>query len=172
MSRAELPKPDRQPLIALVDRANRALQADMVQTAHRRGHPEVKPAHNSVFATLAEAVRGPPTWRPGRDHPAVDGGGDPGMVALGILEMRPDPEDRRAKLVTYTEHGRRVAGDGYQYLIELERRFVEEFGQEEYETARDRHRTPRGLAGRVGHRRGRSRLRVSAGRRRRTWRLG
>ena len=30
MSRAELPRPDRKPMIALVDRANRALQADMV----------------------------------------------------------------------------------------------------------------------------------------------
>jgi DNA-binding MarR family transcriptional regulator len=125
-------------MIALVDRANRALQADMVQTAHRRGHPEVKPAHNSVFATLAEegSRAADMAARAGITRQSM-GEVIREMVALGLLEMRPDPEDRRAKLVTYTEHGRRVAGDGYEYLIELEQRFVEEIGLAEYETARD-----------------------------------
>jgi DNA-binding MarR family transcriptional regulator len=58
------------------------------------------------------------------------------MVDLGILEMRPDPDDRRAKLVTYTEHGLEFARDGYQHLIDLEKRFAEEFGEEEYELTR------------------------------------
>jgi DNA-binding MarR family transcriptional regulator len=125
-------------MIALVDRANRALQADMVQTAHRRGHPEVKPAHNSVFATLAEegSRAADMAARAGITRQSM-GEVIREMVALGLLEMRPDPEDRRAKLDTYTEHGRRVAGDGYEYLIELEQRFVEEIGLAEYETARD-----------------------------------
>ena len=138
MSRGELPRPDRKPLIALVDRANRALQADMVQTGHRRGHPELKPAHNSVFATLAEegsraadmAVRAGIT-RQSMGEVIRE------MVALGILEMRPDPADRRAKLVTYSEHGLAVAADGYGHLVELEQRFAAEFGAAEYEIARD-----------------------------------
>lgn len=138
MSRANLPRPDRRPLIALIDRANRALQADMVQTAHRRGHPELKPAHNSVFSTLAD-----------EGSRAIDMAERAGitrqsmgevvreLVGLDILEMRPDPADRRAKLVTYSEHGRQVAADGYEHLIELEERFVAEFGAAEYEIARD-----------------------------------
>jgi DNA-binding MarR family transcriptional regulator len=137
MSRGELPRPDRKPLIGLVDRANRALQADMVQTAHRRGHPELKPAHNSVFGTLAEegsraadmAVRAGIT-RQSMGEVIRE------MVALGILEMRPDPADKRAKLVTYTEHGRWIAGHGYEHLIDLEQRFADEFGPEDYATAR------------------------------------
>ncbi len=135
---ARMPRPDHKPLIALVDRANRALQADMVENAHRRGHPELKPAHNSVFGTLAEegsraadmAVRAGIT-RQSMGEVIRD------MVELGILEMRPDPEDRRAKLVTYTEHGRWVAGHGMEHLVELEQRFVEEFGEREYEIVRD-----------------------------------
>jgi len=59
------------------------------------------------------------------------------LVALGILEMRPDPEDARAKLVTYSEHGRAVAADGYEHLRELETRFAEEFGEEDYAVARN-----------------------------------
>jgi DNA-binding MarR family transcriptional regulator len=138
MSRVNLPRPGQKPLIGLVDRANRALQADMVQTGHRRGHPELKPAHNSVFATLADegsraadmAVRAGIT-RQSMGEVIRD------MVGLGILEMREDPEDRRAKLVTYTEHGRWVAGHGYEHLVELEHRFAEEFGEREYDIARD-----------------------------------
>jgi len=58
------------------------------------------------------------------------------MVDLGILEMRPDPTDRRAKLVTYSEEGLRVAGEGFAHIKDLDRRFVEEFGREDYATAR------------------------------------
>jgi DNA-binding MarR family transcriptional regulator len=138
MSRAEIPRPDRKPLIALVDRAHRALQAHMVRIAHLHGHPEVKPAHNSVFGTLTEG-----------GSRAIDMAERAGitrqsmgevvreMVGLGILEMRPDPADRRAKLVTYSDHGRTVAADGFGHLIELEKRFVAEFGVAEYEIARD-----------------------------------
>ena len=137
MSRGELPRLDRKPLIALIDRANRALQADMVQTAHRRGHREVKPAHNSVFATLAEegshaadmAVRAGIT-RQSMGEVIRE------MVALGILEMRPDPADKRAKLVTYTEHGRWIASHGYQHLVDMEQRFADELGPEDYAVAR------------------------------------
>ena len=122
----------------LADRANRALQADLVRTQHRRGHPEIKPAHNLVFATLAPdgsraadmAVRAGMT-RQSMGEVIRD------MVDLGILEMRPDPDDRRAKLVTYTEHGQWVAGNGYEHLRELERRFADEFGEREYDIARD-----------------------------------
>ncbi|TDU83642.1 MarR family transcriptional regulator [Kribbella voronezhensis] len=138
MSRGEFPRLGRKPLIALMDRANRALQADMVQAAHRRGHPELKAAHNSVFSTLSEdgsraadmAVRAGVT-RQSMGEVIRE------MVDLGILEMRPDPEDRRAKLVTYTEHGRWIAGHGREHLIELEQRFADEFGPAEYDTARE-----------------------------------
>jgi DNA-binding MarR family transcriptional regulator len=138
MSRVDLPRLGRKPFIALVDRANRALQTDMVRSQHQRGHPEVKPAHNAVFATLSPdgsraaemAVRAGIT-RQSMGEVVRE------MVALDILEMRPDPEDGRAKLVTYSEHGRAVAADGYERLRELETRFAEEFGEEDYETARE-----------------------------------
>ena len=68
-------RPDRKPLIALVDRANRALQADMVRAAQREGYDMVKPSHNAVFGFLS-APEGPAHRRdaPARGHhPAVDG---------------------------------------------------------------------------------------------------
>lgn len=139
MSRPKLPRPDHKPLIALVDRLNRAMQADMVQTGHRRGHPELKPAHNSVFATLSAehgSRAADMAFRAGITRQSM-GEVIRDLVDLGIVEMLPDPDDRRAKLVVYTEHGRRVAGDGYEHIVELERRFAAEFGEREYEVVRD-----------------------------------
>lgn len=130
-------RPVRIPLIALAYRAYRAMATDMVATAHRAGHTGIKQSHNAVFATL-----GPDGMR------AVDMAARLGitrqsmgeiireMVALGILEMRPDPTDRRAKLVVYSEEGLRVAAQGFAHIQDLDRRFTEEFGAEDYETAR------------------------------------
>ncbi|MET9268713.1 MarR family winged helix-turn-helix transcriptional regulator [Kribbella sp. NPDC003557] len=138
MSRPQVRRPAHKPLIALVERANRALQTDLVRQAHARGHTEVKMTHNSVFATLHTG--------PGR---AADMAARAGitrqsmgevirdMVALDLLEMLPDPNDRRAKVVTYSEHGMEVAGDGFSYLADLEDLFAEEFGEHEYAVVRD-----------------------------------
>jgi DNA-binding MarR family transcriptional regulator len=138
MSRPEPPRPDVKPLIALVERANRALQSDMVRRAHAAGHTEVKMAHNSVFGTLhSEGARAADmAARAGITRQSM-GEVIRDMVALDLLEMRSDPNDGRAKVVTYSEHGLAVAGDGFGYLGELERRFAEEFGEEEYAVARD-----------------------------------
>jgi DNA-binding MarR family transcriptional regulator len=132
-----LPKPDRRPFIGVLDRANRAMQSEMVNAAHRAGHPEVKYAHNAVFATLMESGSRATdmAMRAGITRQSM-GEVIREMVDLGILEMRPDPDDRRAKLVTYTKEGIEFAREGYQHLIDLEKRFVEEFGEDEYEMTR------------------------------------
>ena len=127
----------RTPLIALVHRANKALQTDMVVSAHRAGHEGIKQAHNAVFATLHL------TPQRTTDMAAAMGITRQSMgeivrelVDLGILDMVPDPQDGRAKLVGYTEEGLRVAGDGFAHIGDLEQRFVEELGAEDYDTAR------------------------------------
>ncbi|HEY3557543.1 MAG TPA: MarR family winged helix-turn-helix transcriptional regulator [Kribbella sp.] len=138
MSRAQVPRPDRKPLIALVDRANRALQTDMVRRAHADGHTEVKMAHNSVFGTLhaGGARAADMAVRAGITRQSM-GEVIRDMVALDLLQMRPDPADGRAKVVDYSEHGLEVAGDGFRYLIDLDRRLEEEFGEQEYAVVRD-----------------------------------
>ncbi|MFI5696037.1 MarR family winged helix-turn-helix transcriptional regulator [Kribbella sp. NPDC051586] len=132
------PRLDRKPLIALVERASRAMQADMVRRAHADGHAEVKMAHNSVFGTLhAEGARAADmAVRAGITRQSM-GEVIRDMVGLDLLEMQSDPADGRAKVVKYSDHGLAVAGDGFRYLGQLERRFAEEFGEQEYEVARD-----------------------------------
>jgi DNA-binding MarR family transcriptional regulator len=59
------------------------------------------------------------------------------LVDLGIVEMRPDPSDGRAKIVRYTRRGRRITDAGYRHILDLEKRFAEEFGEKEFAIARD-----------------------------------
>ncbi len=132
-----LPFPDHPPLIAVVDRVNRALQADMVRQAHDRGYPEVKQAHNAVFSTLggggaraSEMAERAGITRQSMGEIIRD------MVDLGILEMRTDPADRRAKLITYTPAGIELTTGGYQHILDQEKRFAEELGSKNYELVR------------------------------------
>ncbi|MFG1906242.1 hypothetical protein [Kribbella sp. NPDC048928] len=138
MSRAQPRRLDRKPLIALVDRANRALQSDMVRRAQADGHTEVKMAHNAVFGTLhaGGARAADMAARAGITRQSM-GEVIRDMVGLDLLEMRSDPNDGRAKVVDYSEHGLAVAGDGFRYLTELDRRLEQEFGEQEYAVVRD-----------------------------------
>lgn len=133
-----LPQISVRPCIALVDRANRALQADMVRTANEGGFTEIKNAHNAVFGTLPEsggrtadmAARAGIT-RQSMGEIVRD------LASLGLIEMTTDPTDGRAKLVTWTDYGRSAAHHGYQHILDLEARFAREFGAEEYAVVRD-----------------------------------
>jgi len=137
MSRRKLRQPTRLPLIALVHRANRELQADMIRQAHARGWTDAKPAHNAVFGTLG--------WEGARASQLAASAGITRqsmgevvreLVELGMVEMTPDPTDRRAKLVTYTDAGRQEAMQGGDYIVSLEERLAEVLGEEGYEQLR------------------------------------
>jgi DNA-binding MarR family transcriptional regulator len=128
---------DRPPLIALVEKAARILAADMVRAARANGRPEIRLAHNAVFSTLfGDAARtSDMAARAGITKQSM-GEVVRELVDLGILEMNPDPDDRRAKLVTYTDHGVEVTMEGRRYLEQLEQEFVARFGKTDYEAAR------------------------------------
>jgi DNA-binding MarR family transcriptional regulator len=129
--------PYRKPLIALVHEADRAFNLHMVEMTHAAGRPEIKPSHNAVVAHLPSGI-------PRR---AADLAADAGMTRqsmgelvrelteFGLVDSVPDPEDRRAKLVSWTDAGLGLARHGKQHLAAIEQRLEAEFG-EEYESAR------------------------------------
>ena len=131
------PEPvDRTPLIALVFRANRELQQDMVRAARELGFEGAKNSHNAVFGTLStEGERSVDlAARAGITRQSM-GEVIRELVGMGILEMVTDPSDRRAKLVRYTDEGLAIARRGYQHIVDLEKTLEAEFG-EDYESAR------------------------------------
>lgn len=136
MSSLELSR-EHPPLIVLVHTANRAFQEEMVRQGRTQGFPEARQAHNAVFATLSvEGSRASDmAARAGITKQSM-GEVVRELAGIGLLEMRPDPSDRRAKLVTYTKAGLEAARKGRGHLADLERRFIEEFGAEEYSVAR------------------------------------
>jgi DNA-binding MarR family transcriptional regulator len=130
-------KPYRKPLIALIHDADRSFNLHMVEMTHAAGRPEIKPSHNAVVAHLPSG-----TPRRAADLAAAAGMTRQSMgelvrelVDLGLVEMVPDPDDRRAKLVSWTEEGLSMARTGKRHLAAIEQRLEAEFG-EDYEAAR------------------------------------
>ena len=135
MSREILPL-NRTPMIALVEKAAQGLGVEMIKASHGAGFTEMRLAHNAVFSTL-----------PGEGARITDMAARAGitkqsmgevvreLVDLGICRIEPDPNDGRAKIVTYTDYGRQVTDPGFRHLQQMERRLARTFG-EDYETAR------------------------------------
>ncbi|WP_162260259.1 MarR family winged helix-turn-helix transcriptional regulator [Nocardioides sp. Root190] len=130
-------RPDFEPFIALAEKAGRALRSDMLDHAHRAGFTEVAPSHNAVFGTLPpEGSRAADmAIRSGITRQSM-GEAVRDMVGLGILEMVPDPTDRRAKIVRYTDYGKRIAQVGFDHIVAVEELLREEFGAEDLATTR------------------------------------
>ncbi|MDR7087253.1 DNA-binding MarR family transcriptional regulator [Aeromicrobium panaciterrae] len=136
MSRLE-GRPDHEPLIAVVEHAARRLQDDMVAEGRSRGFPELRLAHNALFSTLSkpEGERSSDLAARARITKQAMGEVIRELVDLGILEMTPDPEDRRAKLVTYTKKGREFARGGFGHILDVEQSLIGLVGQEAFDTA-------------------------------------
>ena len=138
MSSTNEPMIERKPLIAIVARAVRVLTTDMMRESHARGHTQIRPAHDPVFATLpSEGARASDmAARAGITKQSM-GEAIRDMVDLGLLEMTEDPTDRRAKLVTFTDAGMEVAQDGKRHMFALEQQWKDKFGAENYEITRE-----------------------------------
>jgi DNA-binding MarR family transcriptional regulator len=127
---------NREPMIALVEKAGRGLAANMVRTAHEQGYTEMRQAHGALFGTLpGDGAR--VTELAARASITKQSMGEVvrELVELGICRVEPDPSDRRAKLVTYTDYGLEMTNVGFRHLQSVERRLRSTFG-EDYETAR------------------------------------
>jgi DNA-binding MarR family transcriptional regulator len=126
------------PLIALVERVDRALVADLVGSAAERGFPEVRLSHNAVFATLQ------PGGSRVSDMAARAGITKQSLAAIvkdleaaGMVTVSPDPTDGRAKVVQYTERGRECAHAGAAYLREVEEDLAGRIGRDRLDDLRE-----------------------------------
>lgn len=125
-------KPPRKiPLHGLLQLTFDALIAEFLDELQKGEFSDIRLVHGCVFRYMKEeglrlteiAERGNMTKQSAGE--VVDD-----LVALGYVERVPDPDDRRAKLVRFTERGEAAQSNGFRLLDEIERRWGERYGAE------------------------------------------
>ncbi|CAA0093109.1 Uncharacterised protein [Zhongshania aliphaticivorans] len=66
------------------------------------------------------------------------------LVNLGFLELTPDPDDKRAKVIEPTEEGKRIVLCALESLNEIEKVLAERIGADKLKLLRDILEMPRG----------------------------
>jgi DNA-binding MarR family transcriptional regulator len=110
-----------------------ALQKELFQRLAEQGHPDLRPRHGAVLAYLdAEGSRATDLAAQSGQHKQVIGTLVDELADLGYVERRPDPQDRRAKLIVPTERGLDQMRRSDAILDEIERGHAEAVGPAAY----------------------------------------
>jgi DNA-binding MarR family transcriptional regulator len=130
------PDPRRFNTIAMLGQAYSLLGFQIVDGVVGAGFPQ-KPSHSAVFAQIRPEGSRLTELAAGANMTAqamgeiVDE-----LESLEYVVRRPDPRDRRAKLITLTERGRAAVAAGEQTIVGLEDDIVAILGRTDYERLR------------------------------------
>ena len=131
MSDVEHTRPERIPLLGLLDAATEAVLAEFRRDLEATGYADIRPTHGCVFRfvrddgmRLTELARLAGMTKQSVGELVDD------LVDLGYVERIPDPADRRAKLICLTERGVEAQRTGFGLIRDLEERWAERFGPE------------------------------------------
>jgi DNA-binding MarR family transcriptional regulator len=102
------------------------------------GYDDLHPRHGAVLAYLDEdGIRATELARLSGRHKQIVGRLVDELEELGYVERRPDPADRRAKLVVPTERGLEQMRRGDEIVADIEARHSEAIGARGYAEFRD-----------------------------------
>ncbi|WP_196453049.1 MarR family winged helix-turn-helix transcriptional regulator [Planomonospora sp. ID82291] len=133
--RNDTPSPD---LGMLTGRLMRAIQEELFSTLAEQGHPDVRPRHGSVLAHLdPRGTRATDLAERSGQHKQIVGTIVDELVALGYVRREPDPADRRAKLVVFTDRGRDEVAKARAILAAIEQRHERALGADAYTTFKE-----------------------------------
>ena len=122
---------------ALLYAAYQATARELVDALATAGHADVRHKHGAVFANLnREGTRASVLAERAGIGRAAMGELVDELERLGHVERRPDPADRRAKLVRPTERGLAVIDVVHRVNRAIERRLAEGLGEEGYAALR------------------------------------
>jgi DNA-binding MarR family transcriptional regulator len=111
---------------------------DMDAALRAAGFDDIRPPHANVFPFVpAEGIQVSELARLARVTKQTMAQAVEGLERLGYVERRPDPGDRRAKLVFLTERGQAVPRIAATTGPKVEARWAELIGREDLETLRD-----------------------------------
>jgi len=115
-----------------------SLQRELFSRLAAAGYDDLSPRHGAVLAYLDEdGVRATELARLAGRHKQVVGRLVDELEELGYVERRPDPTDRRAKLIVPTERGLEQLRLGDEIVAEIEARHSGEIGARDYARFRD-----------------------------------
>ena len=102
-----------------------------------RGHPDFRPKHGAVLANVdTEGTRlSILADRAQMSRPSMLELIDE-LEAMGYVRRKPDPDDRRAKLIVPTKMGREMISTAAEVIDNIEQRFRELLGDHQYQLMR------------------------------------
>lgn len=110
-----------------------AVQGELFGKLAGLGFDDLRPRHGAVLAYLEiDGVRATELSRRSGLHKQVIGTIVDELEALGYVERRPDPVDRRAKLICPTERGRAELRAADKILAAMQERHARRLGREKY----------------------------------------
>jgi len=122
--------------IAMLGQAYSLLGFKIVDGVVGAGHP-IKPNHSAVFAQIRpEGSRLKDLAVGANMTPQSMGEIVDELESLGYVVRKPDPSDRRAKLITLTMEGSKVVAAGEQTVSGLEEDIAEILGERGYRQLR------------------------------------
>lgn len=111
-----------------------AFQRSLFDALAEQGHPRLRPRHGVVMAYLdAAGTRASDLAARSGQHKQVVGTTVDELEALGYVTRRPDPSDRRAKLVVPTELGLDQMTKSRRIVRTIEQRYRRAVGPERYD---------------------------------------
>ena len=106
-------------------------------TLKERGWPEITRAQSQVFVSIGDGVTRPSEIAARLSvtrqaiHQTINE-----LVSLGYVCLQPDPTDKRAKVVTYTERGAEVGSNTVSGLTAIEDQLASRIGAENVDALR------------------------------------
>jgi DNA-binding MarR family transcriptional regulator len=117
----------------LASRLLRSIQVEVFARLAENGFADLNPRHAAVLAYLDEdGVRATELARLSGRNKQIVGRLVDELEELGYVERRPDPSDRRAKLVVPTERGLEQMRRGDEIVAEIEARHAKSTGARDY----------------------------------------
>ena len=110
-----------------------AVQGELFTTLAAQGFDDLKHRHGAVLAYLdRDGVRATELARLSGLHKQIIGTLVDELEALGYVERRPDPSDRRAKLVCPTKRGLAQMRAADAILAEIQQRHAARLGERKF----------------------------------------
>lgn len=125
---------DRQAVGQLLARLLREFRRDLAAPQAEQGYGDIRDPHMQIFGNIRTgSIRLTDLASRAQLSLAATSELVNDLEVLGYLTRRPDPQDGRAKLIELTDRGRRLLADAGHRVADLEARWSELVGADDFE---------------------------------------